>query len=296
MKITADMTISEVLKYNPKTADVLRGMGMHCLGCPSATGESVAGAARTHGINTEELLNNLNATPLGEMSPETAGAVVPTGAIVQRDKQSFAIVPHIPGGLVTPEILRKFADVAEKYGAAAMKLTSGQRLAMVGFKKEDIDNIWADLGMKPGYAVGNYVRNVKICPGNLFCKRGEQNSVGLGLALDEEFHGMDLPSKLKIALSGCVNNCAEAPVRDIGLVGTKTGWTLMAGGNVGRKPRLAQTVITGIDDEQAKIAVRAIIDFYKANGQLNERLGEMLERIGLDGLKQAVTKAVGKDK
>ena len=292
MKITQEMTISDVLKYNPRTADVFRNMGMHCLGCPSATGESVAGAARTHGLKVNELLEKLNDTPLGEMSAETAAESLPTGAIVQRDKKSFAVVPHIPAGIVTPDLLRKIADVAEKYGAAALKLTSGQGIAIVGLKKEEVEQVWADLGMKPGYAVGNFVRNIKVCPGSLFCKRGEQNSVGLGIALDEQYHGMDLPGKLKMGISGCVNNCAEAPVRDIGLVGTKTGWNLMVGGNVGVKPRIAQTIATGLSDDEAKAAVKKIIDYYKANANLNERLGELLERVGIEDLKKAVSEPV----
>ncbi|MFZ3170576.1 MAG: DUF1858 domain-containing protein [Carboxydocellales bacterium] len=289
MEITQDMTITEVLKYNPKTADVFRGMGMHCLGCPSATGESVAGAARTHGLKVNELLEKLNATPLGEMSPDTAEESLPKGAIVQRDKKSFAVVPHIPAGIVTPDMLRKIADVAEKYGAAALKLTSGQRIAIVGLKKEEVEQVWAELGMKPGYAVGNFVRNIKVCPGSLFCKRGEQNSVGLGLVLDEQYHGMDLPGKLKMGISGCANNCAEAPVRDIGIVGTKTGWNLLVGGNVGTKPRIGHIIAKSLNEEQVKAAVKKIIEYYKAHANLNERLGELLERVGIAGIKDAVT-------
>lgn len=292
MKVTKEMTISEVLNSNPATADVFRSMGMHCLGCPSATSESLSGAATTHNMDVDNLLEKLNAVPTGEMSAETAADALPRGAIVQSDKKSFGIVPRIPGGLLTPALMRKIADVAEKYQAAAVKMTSGQRIAMVGLKKEDIDNIWADLDLEPGYAVGNFVRNVKICPGDLFCKRGEQNAVALGLALDEEYHGMALPSKLKIAVSGCSNNCGESPVRDIGLTGSKTGWNLMVGGNVGRKPRIAKIIKTSLTDDQAKVAVRAVMDFYKENAQQNERLGAMLERLGFEGVKEAVTKAV----
>lgn len=288
MKITREMTIGEVLKYNPKTAEVFQSMGMHCLGCPSSTGESVAGAAEVHGLKAEDLVDKLNSIPLGDMSKEAAGQALPTGAIVQRDKQTFAVVPHIPAGVVTPDLLRKIADVAEKYKAAALKITSGQRIAIVGLQKDEVDKVWAELGMKPGYAVGNYVRNLKICPGSLFCKRGEQNTIALGIALDEQYHGMDLPGKLKFGLSGCVNNCGEAPVRDIGLVGTKTGWNLMAGGNVGPKPRIGQLLATGLSDDQVKAGVEKIIAYYKEHGKVNERLGSVIERNGLDDLKKAV--------
>ena len=286
--ITRDMTIAEVLEANPKTADVLRGMGMHCLGCPSATGESVAGAARTHGMNVEILLENLNAVEYGEMSEETAQDTLPVGAIVQRDKKTFAVVPHIPAGLVSPGLLRKIADVAEKYKTAALKLTSGQRIAIVGLTKEDVPKIWEELGLDPGYAAGNFVRNVKVCPGTTFCKRGEQDAVGMGLELDKKYHGVDLPSKLKIAVSGCSNNCSEAPVRDVGLVGSATGWNLMIGGNVGPKRRIGQIIATGLDDERAKALVDKVIFHYRRNAKLNERLGAYIERVGIEEVKKAV--------
>ncbi|MCL7414716.1 MAG: NAD(P)/FAD-dependent oxidoreductase, partial [ANME-2 cluster archaeon] len=107
------------------------------------------------------------------------------GAIVQRDKETYAIAPHIPGGIMDVSTLRKIADVAEKYHVSAVKITSAQRMAIVGLKAEDLDSVWADLGMGTGAAIGLCVRSVKICPGTTFCKRGQQDSVGVGLKLDE---------------------------------------------------------------------------------------------------------------
>ncbi len=119
--------------------------------------------------------------------------ILEKGAIVQRDKETYAIAPHIAGGIIDPAGLRRIADIAEKYGAKALKLTSAQRIAIVGIKPEFIDDAWKELGMKPGAAIGLCIRSVKICPGTTFCKRGQQDSVGVGLKLDEKYHGMALP-------------------------------------------------------------------------------------------------------
>ena len=124
-------------------------------------------------------------------------------AILQRDGETYAIAPHIPGGIVYPDTLRMLAVIAVIYVAAALKVTSAQRISVVGLKEEDLDSAWGELGMKPGAAIGLCVRSVKICPGTTFCKRGKQDSVGLGLKLDEKYHGMQLPSKFKMGVSGC---------------------------------------------------------------------------------------------
>ena len=101
------------------------------------------------------------------------------GAVLQRDKETYAIAPHLTAGLITPEQLRTLADVAEKYEVKAVKVTGAQRIALVGIKEEEIDNAWKDLGMKPGAAVGLCVRSVKVCPGTTFCKKGLQDSVAI---------------------------------------------------------------------------------------------------------------------
>lgn len=288
MNFTKSTTIAEVLKTNPKTADVLRTIGMQCLGCPSATSESIAGAAMTHGLNPDELLAKLNATEQGTMSSEAESLAQPRGAVLQRDKKSYAIVPHTPGGIVSPEILRKLADVAEKYGAAAIKATSAQRLAIVGLKHEDVEKAWADLGMDPAHAVGLCMRSVKICPGTTFCKRGQQDAVGLGLELDKKYHGMELPSKFKMAVSGCQNSCSEPAVRDIGIMGTPKGYVVMVGGNAGLKPRLGDRIATQMEPDQVLELVDRIINWYKENGKRNERIGELIDRTGLDTFKKGV--------
>ncbi|MCG7848564.1 MAG: NAD(P)/FAD-dependent oxidoreductase [ANME-2 cluster archaeon] len=209
------------------------------------------------------------------------------GAIVQRDKETYAIAPHIPGGIMDVSTLRKIADVAEKYNASAVKITSAQRMAIVGLKAEDLDSVWTDLDMPPGAAIGLCVRSVKICPGTTFCKRGQQDSVGVGLKLDKLYHGMELPSKLKMGVSGCLNTCAESSIKDIGLIGTAKGWKLLAGGSSGIKPRIADLIAEGLDDDEALKLVDRIIEFVKDRGE-KKRLGRIIDGMGLEAFKSAV--------
>ena len=209
------------------------------------------------------------------------------GAIVQRDKETYAIAPHIPGGIMDVSTLRKIADVAEKYNASAVKITSAQRMAIVGLKAEDLDSVWTDLDMPPGAAIGLCVRSVKICPGTTFCKRGQQDSVGVGLKLDKLYHGMELPSKLKMGVSGCLNTCAESSIKDIGLIGTAKGWKLLAGGSSGIKPRIADLIAEGLDDDEALKLVDRIIEFIKSRGE-KKRLGRVIDGMGLEEFKSAV--------
>ena len=211
------------------------------------------------------------------------------GAILQRDKETYAIAPHISCGVVTPELLRTLADVAEKYHAKALKITGATRIAIVGIKEEDIDQVWQELGMKPGAAVGLCVRSVRACPGNTFCRIGQQDALGMGMKLDEIYHGMELPGKFKMSVSGCNLNCAESWVRDIGLFGKPKGWTLVIGGNVGADPRIAQELLTELGDEQALEAIDKVIKHYAENAKKGERLGKMVERVGLEPFKQAVS-------
>jgi len=210
------------------------------------------------------------------------------GAIIQRDKETYAVAPHIPCGVVTPELLRKIADVAEKYNAQALKITSATRIAIVGLREEDIDNVWKDLDMSPGAAVGLCVRSIRACPGTTFCKLGQQDALGLGMELDKRYHGVDLPGKLKMAVSGCQINCAESWVRDVGLFGKSAGWTLVIGGNVGTHPRIAHELATALSDEQALEKVSQVIEYYKQNASKGERLGKMIERMGFDTVSAAL--------
>jgi len=208
------------------------------------------------------------------------------GVIRQRGKdiESYAVAPHIPCGLVTPERLRKLADTAEKYGVSAMKITSAARIALIGIREDQVDDIWKDLGMNAGHAVGLCVRSIKVCPGMTFCRLGQQDSLEMGMKLDEIYHGMVLPSKMKMGVSGCKVQCAENCIKDISLYGTEEGWTLQIGGNGSSKPRLADILADKLSSGDALKMIERVIDYYKANSK-RERMGRMIERIGLDTLR-----------
>jgi NAD(P)H-nitrite reductase large subunit len=213
--------------------------------------------------------------------------ILEKGAILQRDKASFAVAPHIPGGLITDfDLLRRIADVAEKYHVKAIKLTSAQRLALIGLNEADLSQVWHELGMVPGAAIGLCVRSVKICPGTDFCRIGLQDAVKVGLALDGKYHGFELPFKFKMGVSGCPNSCAESAAKDIGLVGFKDGWKVYAGGFLsGIKPRLGDVIADGLDDFQAMQLVDKIIEwFIQANKK--RRLGKIIDEVGLEKFKQ----------
>ena len=215
--------------------------------------------------------------------------ILEKGAIVQRDKETFAVTPHIPGGIITDSnVLRKIADAFDKYGAQALKVTSSQRISIVGIKEKDLDNVWNDLGMEKGYALGNCVRSVRICPAQTFCKRAQQDTVPLGLEIDKLYNGMELPSKFKIAISGCPNSCAENAIRDLGVMGTNKGYTIVIGGSAGVMPRLADKLAVNIPREEVLPLVEKIIQYYKANGKKYERFGRMIERIGFDKVKEDI--------
>nr|WP_319493928.1 NAD(P)/FAD-dependent oxidoreductase [uncultured Desulfobacter sp.] len=210
------------------------------------------------------------------------------GAILQNDNETYAIAPHIPCGVVTPDMLRKIADVAEKYDAKALKLTGATRITIVGLKEEDIDSAWQDLELDKGAAVGMCIRSVRTCPGTTFCRLAKQDALGVGMELDKQYHAMELPGKFKMAVSGCRLCCSESWVRDIGLIGEADGWTIVIGGNVGMKPRIAQKLVEGLSTEETMDACKRIVEFYKENAKTGERLGKMIERIGLEPFEQAI--------
>ncbi len=222
-----------------------------------------------------------------ETKQETKRDMLNKGAVLQRDKETYAVAPHIPGGIILDfNLMRKIVDTAEKYGAKALKLTSAQRIAIVGIEEDKIDKVWEELGMKKGHAIGLCVRSIKICPATHFCKRAQQDGVTLGLELDEKYHGMDLPSKFKMSVAGCSNSCSEPAVRDLGIMGTPKGYTIMIGGNAGIKPRLADIFAENVPQEDVIPMVDKIINYYKENAKNYERLGNMIERLGLEKIKQ----------
>lgn len=210
------------------------------------------------------------------------------GAIIQRDLETFSISPHIPGGFADPALLRKIADVAEKYGAKFIKCTGAQRIAIIGIKEDDLDKAWAEFTDR-SKAIGLTIRSIQICPGTRSCKKARQDSPGLGFALDKEFYGKPAPAKFKMGVSGCSNCCSDSWMKDIGFFGTDTGFTAVAGGKGGGTAKIGRVLAEGLTEDQAVALARKIIAFYRENGKAPERLGATIERVGFDTFVKAVT-------
>ena len=215
--------------------------------------------------------------------------ITPKGAILQRDKKTYAIVPRTPSGMVSPEILEGLSQVVRKHNIPIMKVTSGQRLALVGIKGEDIDAIWQELQMDVGRAVELCLHYVQACPGTAVCKYGQQDSLGLGLEIEKFFYDYDLPAKLKIGVSGCPFCCGESYVRDIGIIGKKNGWIITFGGNSGGRPRIADVLAENISKEDALVLVKKSLSFYRDNGKKKERTARFVERVGIEEIKKHLT-------
>ncbi len=212
----------------------------------------------------------------------------PRGAILQRDKETYAIVPRVPVGLVTPEILENISRVAKKYGIPIIKIVSGQRMALVGMKAEQVEDIWKELELEPGKATELCVHYVQACPGTAVCRLGVQDSLGLGLEMEKLFAGTDLPAKVKIGVSGCPMTCGESFVRDIGVQGKKTGWTFIFGGNSGGHPRIGDILDEDLTTEQVVDLAKKVLQYYQANGKKRERTARFAERIGIQNVKEAL--------
>jgi len=209
------------------------------------------------------------------------------GAAVQKDMETYAIAPYIPGGLVDPATLRKIADVAEKYNVKIIKMNSEHRIGFYGIKEENIDDIYADLGMEPGGLSGKIVRATKFCIGNASCKKAYQNTIKLGLKIDEKFFKIPTPNKIKISLSGCPNSCAESAVRDVGLIGAKNGWRLLVGGTCGLEVKKGKLLAKNLSDDEVIEIIGKIIDFYKEKN-IEKRMGSFIYQIGFNEFKNQI--------
>ena len=205
---------------------------------------------------------------------------------IKNGQRRYAITPRIPGGFIQPDQLQKYIDVANEFGAV-LKLTGSQRIMITNLKAEDVDKAWEMLGMEPAYTVSNRVRSVKICPGTTFCKRAKQDSVHLGMQIERKYLSLEMPSKMKIGVSGCPNSCTESRMKDVGVIGTVEGWNVYAGGSGGAHPRIGDLIAEVKTEKEVLALVDRIIAYYKENAQI-ERMGEFIDRIGLEAFKAAV--------
>ncbi|MXP40521.1 nitrite reductase large subunit [Altererythrobacter soli] len=211
-------------------------------------------------------------------------------ANIQKDG-TYSVVPRMWGGLTNPRELRAIADVVEKYDAPMVKVTGGQRLDIFGIRKEDLPAVWADLnaaGMVSGHAYGKSLRTVKTCVGSEWCRFGTQDSTGLGVTIERMTWGSWMPHKFKIAVSGCPRNCAEATIKDFGIVCVDSGYELHVGGNGGIKVRATDFLCKVATEEEALEHCAAFIQLYREQAHYLERTAPWIERVGLDHVKRAM--------
>jgi nitrite reductase (NADH) large subunit len=210
-------------------------------------------------------------------------------ANIQKDG-TYSVVPRIYGGVTTPQDLKKIAEVAVKYDVPLVKITGGQRIDLLGVKKENLPSMWTDLDMPSGYAYGKTLRTVKTCVGSTFCRFGTQDSMAMGIEMEKRFERLSTPAKFKMAVSGCPRNCAEATIKDLGVVAIDGGWEIHVGGNGGTKVRVTDLLVKVKTEEEVLEWTGAYMQYYRETGKYNERTAEWLERVGLDTIKAALEK------
>ena len=169
---------------------------------------------------------------------------------IRNGKRTFAITPHIPGGFILPDKLIKIGEVAKKYNGV-LKINSGQRILITNLKEEDLPAIWEELDMEPAVKVQNSLKNVEMCPAN-YCKRSKYPTIGIGMKISKNFHGMQLPCRTKIGVAGCKNACTSVYSKDIGVVvDLDKKFYITAGGSAGYYPRSSDLVTKGLAEEEA---------------------------------------------
>ena len=207
------------------------------------------------------------------------------GAITQRDGNTYAIVTRSPAGIVTAEHLEVIAGIARKYRIPTIKITSGQRLALIGIGPGDVVKIRRELGDSAEQAEGPCVKYVQACLGIETCQYGVQDSIGLAGLVEKKFRNRTFPAKVKIGVSGCPRCCGESHIRDIGLMATRKGWTVLFGGNGGTRPRFGDVVAKNLADGDAVDLVERLLGYYQTEARPHERTARFMERIGTETLR-----------
>ncbi|WP_281915504.1 nitrite reductase large subunit NirB [Caldimonas thermodepolymerans] len=208
-------------------------------------------------------------------------------ANIQKDG-SYSVVPRMWGGETTADELRRIADVVEKYRIPTVKVTGGQRIDLLGVKKEDLVHVWRDLGMPSGHAYAKALRTVKTCVGSEWCRFGTQDSTQMGKDLERALWRMYAPHKVKLAVSGCPRNCAEAGIKDVGVIGVDSGWEIHVGGNGGIKTEVAQFFCKVRTPAEVLEYCGAFLQLYREEGWYLERTVHFIARVGLDYVKRRV--------
>jgi nitrite reductase (NADH) large subunit len=209
-------------------------------------------------------------------------------ANIQRDG-TFSVVPQMKGGVTSVQQLRRIADVAEKHNVPLIKLTGGQRIDLLGIRKEDLPQVWADLDMPSGYAYGKSFRTVKTCVGQDFCRYGTGDSTKLGIEIESRFQGLESPAKLKLAVSGCPRNCAESLVKDVGVVAVEGGrWEIYIGGAAGAHIRKGDLLATVDSPEEVQVLTGRFMQYYREHANWLERTYAFVPRVGIEHLRAVI--------
>ncbi|WP_404332938.1 nitrite reductase large subunit NirB [Mesobacillus maritimus] len=209
-------------------------------------------------------------------------------ANIQKDG-TYSVVPRMYGGVTTSEDLRKIADVADKYQVGIIKVTGGQRIDLLGVKKDDLPKIWAELDMPSGSAYAKGLRTVKTCVGESYCRFGTQDSIGMGITLEKKFEGLNTPHKFKMAVSACPRNCAESGIKDVGIVGVEGAWEMYVGGNGGTHLRQGDLLFKFKSGEDLIEMIGAFLQYYRETANYLERTSAWVERVGLDHIKEVLS-------
>ena len=208
-------------------------------------------------------------------------------ANLQKDG-TYSVIPRLWGGETNAAELRRIADVVDKYQIPGVKVTGGQRIDLLGVKKEDLPGVWRDIGMPCGHAYGKSLRTVKTCVGSEWCRFGTQDSSQLGRDLERALWRMYAPHKVKLAVSGCPRNCAESGIKDVGIIGVDSGWEIHIAGNGGIKTEVAQFFTKVKTAEEVLEISGAFLQLYREEGWYLERTTHYVARVGLEHVRQKV--------
>ncbi|ANE48117.1 nitrite reductase [Paenibacillus swuensis] len=209
-------------------------------------------------------------------------------ANIQKDG-TYSVIPRIYGGVTSPAELKRIAEVAEKFEVPTVKFTGGQRIDLLGVKKEHLTQMWEDLDMPSGYAYGKALRTVKTCVGDTYCRFGTADAMGMGIQLEKRFERLNTPAKVKMAVSGCPRNCAESGIKDLGVVAIDGGWELYAGGNGGVKVRAGDLMMVVKTESEVIEYTEAYLQYYRETGIYGERTSEWVKRLGIDTIKEVIS-------
>lgn len=274
-KYTRDDVLKNIRERNlSSVADVMDTLGWETVGCEKCRPAinyyvSVVWPIEHHDDPTSRLVNER------------------VHANIQKDG-TFSVVPRMYGGMTTPKELMKIAVVAAKYDVPLVKMTGGQRIDLLGIEKDKLPDVWKDLDMPSGYAYGKALRTVKTCVGSQFCRYGTQDSLKVGMDMEKRLEGLWMPAKVKLGINGCPRNCAEAAIKDVGIIGVSGGWEIYVGGAAGISLRGADLLCTVEKEEELIEVVSAFIQYYREEAHYSERTAKFMERFGLEKVKNAV--------